>query len=233
MLNRTLEIESPKARFGAKRRVQIDAILEAPAAELVGECLTREVSWEYVYRRRGEVVTVPEQALAAMTPAERARVADEVLQGASAGFQFNYWKFSMVDAYRKGQIPSALRALLESLASAETIAMVREITGCADIRRVDAQATMYRPGNFLTAHTDQQHGEHHRRAAYVIQLSRDWQADWGGLLHFFDAQGAVLDTFVPGFNRMSLFAVPQPHAVSMVTPFAGSVRYAITGWFTA
>lgn len=233
MLNRTLEIESLKAQFGAKRRVQIDAILEAHAAEVVRECLTREVSWEYVYRRQGQVVTVPERTLAAMAPAERARVADEVLQGASAGFQFNYWKFSIVDAYRKGRIPPALGALLESLASAETIGMVREITGCVDIQRVDAQATMYRPGNFLTEHTDEQHGEHHRRAAYVIQLTRDWKADWGGLLHFLDAHGAVVDTFVPGFNRMSLFAVPQQHAVSMVTPFAGGVRYAITGWFTA
>jgi SM-20-related protein len=51
------------------------------------------------------------------------------------------------------------------------------------------------------------------------------------LLHFMDAEGKVIDTFVPIFNSLSLFLVPAPHCVSMIAPFATSLRYSITGWF--
>jgi Rps23 Pro-64 3,4-dihydroxylase Tpa1-like proline 4-hydroxylase len=140
----------------------------------------------------------------------------------------------MVDAYRRQVLPQLItHRLLEALASQATIELVRTVTGFSDVSRVDAQATLYRPGNFLTAHSDEQVGEHNRRAAYVIQLCRNWKADWGGLLHFLDASGAVTQTFTPRFNSMALFAVPQEHAVSMVATFAPGPRFGITGWFTA
>ena len=41
----------------------------------------------------------------------------------------------------------------------------------------------------------------------------------------------MVDTFVPLWNSLSLFRVPQPHVVSLVEPWAGSPRYSITGWF--
>ena len=45
------------------------------------------------------------------------------------------------------------------------------------------------------------------------------------------AERRVVDTFVPLWNSLSLFRVPQPHVVSLVAPWAGSPRYSITGWF--
>lgn len=56
------------------------------------------------------------------------------------------------------------------------------------------------------------------------------QADWGGLLQFIDVDGQVLDTFLPRWNTLSLFAVPAGHAVSLVAPWARQDRLAITGW---
>jgi SM-20-related protein len=35
---------------------------------------------------------------------------------------------------------------------------------------------------------------------------------------------------VPSFNTLDLFAVPQRHSVSIVTPSAQHRRYAVTGW---
>ena len=59
----------------------------------------------------------------------------------------------------------------------------------------------------------------------------DWRPEWGGYLQFFDDEGDVVQAFRPRFNSLNLFAVPQPHAVSFVPPFAPLGRYAITGWF--
>jgi len=61
-------------------------------------------------------------------------------------------------------------------------------------------------------------------------LTRAWEPDWGGLLHFTDATGRVIDTVVPRFNSMAVFRVPAPHFVSMVTNYARANRVTVTGW---
>jgi Rps23 Pro-64 3,4-dihydroxylase Tpa1-like proline 4-hydroxylase len=43
----------------------------------------------------------------------------------------------------------------------------------------------------------------------------------------------VTDTFMPRWNSLSLFRVPALHAVSLVAPWAGAERLAITGWLLA
>jgi Rps23 Pro-64 3,4-dihydroxylase Tpa1-like proline 4-hydroxylase len=63
-----------------------------------------------------------------------------------------------------------------------------------------------------------------------MNLTPGWSVDWGGLLMFVDQDGHVAEAYTPAFNALNLFQVPQPHAVSMVAPFAGGDRLAITGW---
>ena len=55
--------------------------------------------------------------------------------------------------------------------------------------------------------------------------------DWGGILQFLDRDGHVADGYVPVFNALNIFRVPQLHNVSSVVPFAGHARLSITGWF--
>ena len=43
----------------------------------------------------------------------------------------------------------------------------------------------------------------------------------------------VVDTLLPRWNTLSLFAVPTDHCVSLVAPWAGQDRLAITGWWRA
>ncbi|MGD9340746.1 MAG: 2OG-Fe(II) oxygenase family protein, partial [Chromatiales bacterium] len=61
-------------------------------------------------------------------------------------------------------------------------------------------------------------------------LSRNWQNEWGGLLHFLGGDDRVEDVLAPEFNTISLFRVPQRHFVSQVAAFAGEQRISITGW---
>jgi SM-20-related protein len=233
MLNITLNPSELSRRFAERQRIVVPDLLQPTAADAIWECMTREVPWELVFKRGKEVITLDETALARIDGPQMARLTADINSQAQNEFQFVYWKFSMVDAYRRKLLPNLLlHQVLETLASAEMITLVRTITGFNDIQRVDAQATLYRPGNFLTAHSDEETGSN-RRAAYVVQLCRHWKAEWGGLLHFLRNDGGVSETFVPGYNQMALFAVPQEHTVSMVAPFAGAPRLAITGWFTS
>jgi Rps23 Pro-64 3,4-dihydroxylase Tpa1-like proline 4-hydroxylase len=67
-------------------------------------------------------------------------------------------------------------------------------------------------------------------AAYVISLTRNWNRNWGGHLAFFNERGDVEAAFLPSFNALNVFAVPQLHAVQMIAPFARGVRTSLTGW---
>ena len=50
---------------------------------------------------------------------------------------------------------------------------------------------------------------------------------------FHDGGGRTVQGFPPAFNLLTLFAVPQAHSLSMVTPASGGRRYAISGWMVA
>jgi Rps23 Pro-64 3,4-dihydroxylase Tpa1-like proline 4-hydroxylase len=96
---------------------------------------------------------------------------------------------------------------------------------------IDGHATRYIAGHFLKDHADESPFER-RRFAYVLSVTKDWTVDMGGLLHFMDAGGSVVDTFVPTFNALTIFAVPTPHAVSYVPPWVAGERLSLTGWLT-
>jgi hypothetical protein len=109
---------------------------------------------------------------------------------------------------------------------------VRDLTGDDRPAYADAMATRYLPGHFLTAHDDEK-PDAERLFAYVLNLTPRWRADWGGMLLFLDDLDHVEEGYVPAFNALNIFRVPQRHAVSMVTAFAGAPRLSITGWIHA
>ena len=137
----------------------------------------------------------------------------------------------MIPAYLEKRDPGLLlHRMVEFLNSPILIDFAQRITGDNRIRKADVQATCYRAGHFLTTHSDM-HEQDGRLYAFVLGLTESWQADWGGLLLFHDEAGEVVDTLVPAFNNLALFAVPIPHSVSMVMPRVTTGRYSLTGWF--
>ena len=116
------------------------------------------------------------------------------------------------------------------LNSPEFIDFARRVTGVGEISLVDAQATLYEAGDFLTVHDDDVAGKN-RVAAYVRGLAPKWCADWGGVLQFIAGDGHVAEGYVPPFNSLNILRVPQAHSVSMVAPFTPVGRYSVTGWF--
>jgi len=88
---------------------------------------------------------------------------------------------------------------------------------------------MYLPGHFLTSHDDR-HEKHDRVAAYVFSMTKNWRKDWGGNLAFFDDSGNINEAFIPGFNTLNIFLIPQLHSVQIISPFAGEKRTSYLGW---
>lgn len=230
MINRDLDLPALASEFAAHGVLQIRDALRPEIADLLHDCLARQVPWSLAFRDQSGPRKLWSEELAALDTAGRRALDDEIYAIAREQFQFRYDSFMMVTAYKEKRHPElVLHRVIEQINSAEWLNAFRRITGYPQIRRADAQATRYVAGHFLRRHNDQNE-EHGRLCAYVINLSRDWQADWGGLLQLLDSEGQVVRTLMPTFNTINLFRVPTEHCVSPVAAFATGARYAITGW---
>ena len=90
----------------------------------------------------------------------------------------------------------------------------------------------YKSGHFLSPHSDIGNG----KIAFVLNLTKNWKPQYGGILHFLNEErNEIIESFVPQFNSLILFEVPEkgiPHFVSHVVPDTKNTRYAITGWLS-
>lgn len=169
------------------------------------------------------------EALRAMGREALVEKAKAALTAARSGFGFSYLAYPIIEALLAGRDPGhPTHELVRVLNSDEARDFCAAVAGETGVTKIDAQATWFRPGDYLTLHNDTGVGE--RRAAYTIGLTRDWRTDWGGQLLFHDEAGDVTRGLKPGFNVLTLFKTPQWHTVATVAPYAGAPRLSITGW---
>lgn len=225
MISNELDIAPYRARLQQHGRVQIRDFLQDSAAERLRECLERETPWEVAQR-----ADLPDGSPVAK-PGDDGELLRCAYERAKTGYEFVFDRYRIVDAVREGDNPGLLlHAVLEFLNAPQFLEFARLLTNEPRIRMVSAIAVRYRAGHFLNAHNDSAPDED-REFAYVINLSRNWKPDWGGLLQFLGDPHTVAESFTPRWNSLSLFRVPQMHQVGIVAPWAGDDRYSITGWF--
>ena len=172
-------------------------------------------------------------ALAALDSPSRGAIAEKINRAMRGqDYAFTFARYPILDAYLQQRAPGGPHdILLEHINDTPFLDLVRGITGISELRKADAQATLFAPGQFLAQHDDS-HVAEGWRIAYVLSLApADWRPDWGGYLMFYDTDGDVVAGYRPRFNALNLFAVPASHAVSYVAPFAPVGRLSITGWF--
>lgn len=210
--------------------VQIADFLTTESADWLTQSLDRETPWGLSVWGDGRGEHLSPKAMADAGYEALGQKVQAALAAARDGFSFVYLAYSIIPAYLAGQdMGHATHALLEFMNSPAFIDFARAVSGEASLVKIDAQATWYRPGDFLTQHDDTG-PDAERRAAYTLGLTRDWRADWGGQLLFHDAAGDVLRGFKPGYNVWTLFRTPQWHSVAPVAAYAGAKRLSITGW---
>jgi Rps23 Pro-64 3,4-dihydroxylase Tpa1-like proline 4-hydroxylase len=237
MLNPSLDANALADDFRRHGRIRIPDVLVPAAAAALHDCLRTEIPWRlycYDHRRPPEqrAIKLRREDLAAMPPEQWQGLQSEVLQQARDRFQYVYQAFDLIEGHRNGERPGLFAyRLMEYLAGDAFFDFARELTGNREIGLIDGHATRYIAGHFLKDHADESPFEQ-RRFAYVLSVTNDWTVDMGGLLHFMDDAGSVVETFVPTFNSLTIFAVPTPHTVSYVPPWVAGERLSLTGWLT-
>jgi Rps23 Pro-64 3,4-dihydroxylase Tpa1-like proline 4-hydroxylase len=122
--------------------------------------------------------------------------------------------------------------LRKILISEEVLKFLSSISGEKIVNSNELFASKYEEGCFLSPHHDLKNGD----IGFVLQLTKGWLPQWGGLLHFMtDDRSKVTTTEIPTFNTLTLFHLPDQsgkwHYVSHVNPGVKSSRIAYTGWF--
>jgi SM-20-related protein len=232
MLNPQLDMRALAEEFRTRgNRIVVRDVFAPEFANRVFQCLKQDVRWGLAYNDQHGPQYLDPEKLTAMTADDAERFYDPIHQRARSGFQFRYRCYPMLDAYLKRQNPDLfLNQVVEYLNSPQMLGFARNVTGKAAIVRADAQATLFAPGDFLTQHNDLDPIKG-RLVAYVLGFTKNWRPDFGGMLQFFDERHDVERGFLPHFNSMMMFSVPQNHAVTAVPAFAPVGRYSITGWF--
>ncbi len=228
-LHPAIDVPALARAYARDGHVQIAPFLSDESAVRLRDHLARRDDWRMVLNAGDKVYEIDRPGQADLSAAQRAQLDTMVAQSARSGFQYRY---EAIRVSQEGESPEPSDPLGEMprfMASPAALDLLRRVTGCAAIDFADAQATSYGPGDFLTGHDDDVAGKQ-RHAAYVLGLSDGWRAEWGGLLLLHDDAGDVRHGYTPRMNALNLFAVPQPHSVSQVTPFAAGPRLAITGW---
>ncbi len=226
-INETAIDQTEIKRLAARGRSQMQGFLDPAAAETLRAELEGLDSWDLALTGPQGPTAIGAAELERMSGSARGRLMETLRRQSRAGFSFIYQRRDVVP----GEDPVALD-FARWIGTSEFIDLMRRLTGDPELVRADAHASRYGPGHFLRTHDDTYQGKD-RRFAYVLNLSLEWQPDWGGLLHFVDPAGKPVDCFAPDFNSLAIFRVPQHHFVSQVAGYARFKRYAITGWLFA
>lgn len=217
-----------KKAYQQDNRAKIESFFVPEDAQAVSQAIQSIRDFHLVFNVGNENKAVLESELRKHDDDTRQKLQSEIHQNAARGIGFLYGRHQL-DAEHANPI---LKNTIDWLNSEQTIQWIREVSGFNDITHADANVTRFARGEFLTRHNDVAPNET-RRVAYVMNLSPQWHADWGGLLQFFEANGATKDAWTPTFNSMSLFNVSHIHSVTCITPFAPALRLSISGWFRA
>lgn len=230
-LNRHLRPDAYHRLFKAHGRLHIPDILHPPSAAALHAALTEAQGWvRSVHLAPGQDVNITMAELDALSPSERVELEQSLIDSSTDSTRYIFDKVRIsTELQAKQAVPDAMRVIHEFVNGRPFLDFMTRLTGDDRVASADVMATRYLSGHFATVHGDEVPGLR-RLYAYVLNLTPAWRADWGGILLFHDEDGHIAEGYVPRFNALNVFAVPQPHSVSLVSRLAEGPRLSITGW---
>ncbi|MCL1635813.1 hypothetical protein M2650_14380 [Luteimonas sp. SX5] len=212
-------------------RAQIPEFLHPQEAFALYRCLAEQLSW-HLAAGGGDRAWVSARGAYPEGDAYQ-QIAMRAHDRAQRGHQYLHDCYAPDDARNEDESGGlAIDAVPDSFNSAEFLSRIRMLTGDIALSRVGVQAIRLRPGQFLLPETSTA-ADDGRRYAYMLHLSPVWRAEWGGLLQSIDDQGDIGETFLPRWNALTVFRLPQRRQVTLVAPWAHRPQYGIGGYWLA
>ncbi len=229
-LNPDIDLEQAAIILKENGRVQIHNFFTDETAERLLELIMSNKTWYLSYNEGDQFLESSLTEFNALAPQFKQRMMNNIYQRAASAFQYVFIQYYITQAVKKGEEKGNPIHLMHEFVNGDLfMPFMKALTGQDEITWIESFVSRYAPGHFLTNHDDT-HYKNDRVIAYTIGMSKNWSKDWGGHLAFFDEKGNVDQAFIPSFNTLSVFAIPQPHAVQMVAPYAKGERLSFLGW---
>lgn len=227
---------NPRVKAGAAREAymrdgfaQVADIFEPEVAEHIATMI-EGLSYDLAHQGRdGKPALLPAAELAQEGDALTDRIRG-VMERSGQGYGFLYRMYPLITAYLERRDPGHPIHRLTEFLNGEFVAFGAFVTNQPAVAKADGQLTRYLPGDFIGLHNDLGSENSDRLTAYTLGFTREWRTDWGGQLLFHDENGDVTRGYLPRFNTLTLFRVPQPHSVAPVAPYARNLRHSVVGW---
>lgn len=220
--------EAFAAQYAETGVARIPLFLDAEDAEDVAATMEK-LTWNIVAPdETSETLVITPEVIKKFGEPQVRQFLQGAIRRAGKGFSFVHLSYALQDEHQRAPGDRIHRAT-QFLESPAFLEFGRRVIGAPVVAGVRAQASYYRPGDFLTLHDDS-HRRDDRLAAFTLGFTRGWRADWGGQLLFHDADGNVSRGFRPEFNVLTIFKVPRPHSVAQVASYAEAKRLSLTGW---
>lgn len=217
------EAEGYQSRFAKHGRIRLEGVVSDADAKALHHALEQRTPWELqLIDEAGFPDILSREQLETLTGEEIQTRLQAAAERAQNGLSW----------LRLGLSPDALplghplSGLIEQVRSAEFATFVEGLTGLSGLELSELNLVCYRPGDFLTQHTDRA-----ARLCFEWSFTQGWRPDWGGQLLFHSPSGDVEGGVMPRMNDLCLFAGDQPRSVASVAPYAGHPRFSITGRF--
>jgi SM-20-related protein len=233
-LSGNLRPDAWRKAFREHGRLHIPDILHRTSASALHNSLAEASGWvRSIHLAVGQDVDITQAELDDMEEAERSELERSLVDSSTDSVKYVFDKVRISSELAAGaSVPDPMRAIYDFVNGEPFLSFMKRLTGDDRIRFADIMATRYMNGHFATPHGDELPGQQ-RLYAYVLNLTPQWRADWGGILMFLDDDGHVAEGYTPEFNALNVFAVPQTHSVSEVSRLAKAPRYSVTGWLHA
>jgi Rps23 Pro-64 3,4-dihydroxylase Tpa1-like proline 4-hydroxylase len=236
MINSTLDIDKLKKEFKKLKKVRIIDFLDSKTAARVYNWFNTQMpdDWWYLStmpKRPGvDLATDNERMLEDYQSMAVNHYKSKLAHKAFDTGTFSYSFKRTIDNHVDGCtcIECEVKQLLNSK---EVIEFLNKITDYNLTEPYELFASKYEHGDFLSIHHDGPNG----RVGFVLNLTKDWRADYGGLLNVLtEDYSKVTDTIIPGYNTLTLFDSSTsdgfPHFVSHVN-VQNKKRISYTGWY--
>ena len=234
LINPDLDIDSIREEFVNNRVVVIKDFLREDAAEAIHEYFTEDMPSDW-----WRVSTCPKIEggegfdLTINSEENRGEIARKYLHTLEA-FKDNKFAYSFHRTVNDHEDECTCMEcdIREWLVSEEQISFLNQTIDIPVSSTDEVFAAIYLPGDYLSPHVDSPNGS----VGFVYQLTKDWQPQFGGSLHFLNNETSEVERVeVPTFNTLTLFDLPKGigklHYVSHVSPGIEELRLTYTGWF--
>ena len=225
IINYSLRTDNLQQIFKITKKIKMDNFLEISFAEALYKfCM---INKDWILSTGINKNKFEKKDIAQFSNANQLQIKN--VQNAFKEDQFSYAFYRNMNNQKCSYLEFLIR---RELSSPNFIEYLNKITGLNLTTLKTLFLSKYKAGNFLSPHSDHGNG----RLAFVINLTKFWKPQYGGNLHFLNEDRTeIIDTYVPGFNNLMLFEVPEnngiPHYVSHIVPNVKYNRFAITGWF--